>query len=436
MASVHAGMKRKSEEDLPGQSDPKSPRLAGTGGNDQSPNDRVTSAEQDGDHTSTTPVVEEEKRKARARDRETAKEFLKRLVLLVELRRKDIERSHGSKSTFSDRYWAQLRKVCDMFGESDLLVNPCIKPARNAMMSLQDLSEVLKQTRAQQEEYDKSVSKWEAAVTLHTDAVLASRRNGNVQPQDSKTSEDDIASAASALAKAEENLLLSEERDQVMKRSIEHQCNLPLRLAESHLLKTDLLRPLKITVQHEAPNDERNTTKDDEHHVQRGKPSDEPKVDLCPRPMIDIIQEEKREALHKAEQAVWDLDKNREQARKNYGREARSYLNASKERRVTGTKNDFDRGFFMEQQKFTRDQRYSEEELQHAREDAMLVGALDPGDKTSNFSDLPDDGYPDISEHGEDLLSDFKHNEIKAWVDMEADRLSSGDRQALAGEDH
>lgn len=117
-----------------------------------------------------------------------------------------------------------------------------------------------------------------------------------------------------------------------------------------------------------------------------------------------------------------------------YKQDVREYLEANKDQKVIGTKEEFDRDILMNQMEFTRKQGYAEEELERVREAAMIVGALELAENMSEYGD-PADQFGGASNCGDDPVWQLQHDEIRSWVDLEADRLFQDGQEAAIGEE-
>lgn len=391
--------------------------------------------ERNGKQTTANQAIEEEKKKARGEKLEVADEFQVQLVLLMELRRTS---THTQDQAFSTRYRDQLRKVSDMVTQSDLNTNPGIKIPASAMTAFQKLPPALDRLEALRKEYDGSVKEWEAALESRTKAALSGQRRGRAQRQEVANVVNLVTHEQTALEQAEENCSSLKERLCSMQESFEQEFNFAVDVAEYYFQKNDIIPPSSKPRKQQDDQGRKPAPKNDRPHV--GRPQEDKTQHTRhhreqvhgPRPMIDIIREEMKESFDKAEKAVNEADHKREMAREHYDRDLREYLDAIKARKVVGTQSDFDRDFLLKQLAFTRQQRYAEDNLEHVRKDAEIVGAID---KDSGFSESPDDGSSDISDGRQDVLWQNKKKEIQEWVDMEVERVFSNGRDAAVGED-
>lgn len=416
MALTRAGMKRKAVEDLQDQNLSKSPRLKAPGRRNQSRDSQPPEIE--GNNVSNRiDRPDGDGREQHTKDRETADEFINRLILLFELRRMDTEEPETSTTKFFDQAWAQPRRVCDMFGTEDLPVNPEIEVPWNAMAALRNLSASIGRAQEHQKEYENVMGQWEEAVAAKTKATIAHQRRQKATPQEAV----DIAVVVAAEQKAADEARTGCEhsRSQLlfMKRAAEEEASFPLSVVESYLVKKDLLlpRPPPPPEQDERQTQQTPATAEvteQDHRGVRASPTQTEQDPPSPRSMAEVVQEEKREALRKAEQAVWDAEHSREAARRNYKRDIREYFEANRDGKVIGTKEVFDRDFLLTQMEYTRKQKYAEEELERMKETAMIVGAIDPGDAASEISDS-DDPFDGASNCGEDLMWQARQDEIK-----------------------
>ena len=175
---------------------------------------------------------------AQAKQRQTAKEFTKLLILLIETyRRTECE---ATASGASKRLDAHLESVLGMVETCDLHMNTHLNFPFGGLMDLERLSKSRQRILENEAEHHECVMGFEAALTARTDVVLISLDHGGIPlPSDTIPLEE----VDETLNAAETHCKHALQQLQLDREEYDYKIKLALDVAERALVKLGVLRP-------------------------------------------------------------------------------------------------------------------------------------------------------------------------------------------------
>ena len=137
--------------------------------------------------------------------------------------------------------------------------------------------------------------------------------------------------------------------------------------------------------------------------------------------MQDIVRDGKKPQLDGARRRYWDAEERLQAVRDGYPSELKSFLDARRNRDVTGTRTEFDGACFLVYSRASHELKIAMEEYDFTKKEAQGAGVLAARYLTSDFGYPSDDGY-DVRSDRHGLLCELEREVIELWRNDERQR--------------
>ena len=419
-----------------------------------------------------------------------AHELLTRLVVAIEVARCLPDRK--STDSYSIGMQDRIRGICEFIRKEEMMQDPRATGDEmlpfNCVSELDRLHDVFLHTQVINNAYEDAqtalkdtMNNLGAAIQSRT-AFLLSDSDDETIPSDVIEIKTRILEARKRVKEAEEHCTKTQVKIEEHATNLNKSLHLPLRMAESALIKMGLLSSNNNPQTGEGKQGEAADASvvprgdavpdDDQHSDQRHSA---PSVDDSPRgrswqhkqmparsrseipsdhriksrstqnkkrrnsvpafnrtqndrnadalPPLDDICELKRHSLKQARKAIRNLAKERQNDRDLYHQDLTEWLRREPPEERARAKLEFDQHYFLRQGRITKQQILTEADRDLFERQVKELGAQYREEMTSGFSDCSGDGYDDSGFDPRCLVWQLEEERIKRWVDAERERL-------------